>query len=310
MSGAARDEGMRLSRFDLNLLVVFEMMMRERSVSRAADKLALSQPATSHALNRLRALIGDPLFVRTPEGMQPTPRAEQLALPVRRALEEFQQALEPDNFSPATSDRAFTLAVNNHAALVMAAPIALACGEEAPGIHLNVRPSGTLVLSELLDSGELDFVIAARALEGARFGSMMLMEDDYVIVMRQDHPAAGKPPSLESFAGLPRMTISSSGDDLGFIDDQLVNQGLARGGALAVPYLSLTEMLTSSDRVVVTRRQIARALARTVPIVTHELPMARRQVGSFLSWHRRFDSQPAHRWMRDLIATTAKTLVG
>ena len=112
--------------FDLNLLIVFDAVMQERSVTRAGNRIGLSQPAMSHALNRLRYMLKDELFVRTPEGMVPTPRAEMLAQPLRNALNEMQLALEPATFDPASSDHRFVLAVNNYAAVVLAPPLAAA----------------------------------------------------------------------------------------------------------------------------------------------------------------------------------------
>ena len=114
--GATREHRMKLATFDLNLLGVFEAILRERSVTKAGDRLGLSQPAMSHALNRLRWLLKDQLFIRTPEGMVPTPRAEQLAHPIRRALSELQLALDPEEFVPAQAERRFAVAVNNYAA--------------------------------------------------------------------------------------------------------------------------------------------------------------------------------------------------
>src|ERR1700761_4362520 len=114
---------MKLRSLDLNLLLVFDAVLRERSVGRAADALAISQPAVSHALNRLRHALKDKLFVRTPSGMLPTPRAAQLAVPVRKALDELQLAVEGNRFDPSSTERRFTLAVNNYAAVVAAGPI-------------------------------------------------------------------------------------------------------------------------------------------------------------------------------------------
>src|SRR5436853_7303038 len=112
--------------FDLNLLIVFDAVMQDRSVTRAGKRIGLSQPAMSHALNRLRYMLKDELFVRTPEGMDPTPRAELLALPLRNALSEMQLALEPAAFDPASADRRFVIAVNNYGAVVLAAPLVAA----------------------------------------------------------------------------------------------------------------------------------------------------------------------------------------
>ena len=124
--------------FDLNLLIVFDAVMRERSVTRAGNGIRLSQPAMSHALSRLRYMLKDELFVRTPEGMVPTPRAEALAQPLRAALSDIQLALEPIAFDPATSDRRFVLAVNNYAAVVIAPPLAAAIARASA---LQPRPS-------------------------------------------------------------------------------------------------------------------------------------------------------------------------
>lgn len=155
---------MNLRNFDLNLLLVLDAMLRERSVIRAAEALALSQPALSHALNRLRYLLKDRLFVRTPEGMMPTPRAEQLALPVRKALNDLELALEMEKFSPATADRRFVIAVNNYAAVTLAGPIVATCQAQAPKVQLSLRPSGTLTLPSFWNAANstLQFLQSAR----------------------------------------------------------------------------------------------------------------------------------------------------
>src|ERR1700749_437066 len=134
--------GMRLGNLDLNLLMVFDAVLREQSVIRAADALAISQPAVSHALNRLRHALKDKLFVRTPGGMIRTPRAEQLALPVRKALNDLQLAIEGDPFDPSTADRRFAIAVNNYAAVVAVGPIVAAVRAQAPKLRLQFVPSG------------------------------------------------------------------------------------------------------------------------------------------------------------------------
>src|SRR5258705_11643547 len=157
--------------FDLNLLIVFDAVMQERSVTRAGNRIGLSQPAVSHALNRLRHMLKDELFVRTPEGMVPTPRAETLAQPLRNALSEMQLALEPAAFDPAASDRRFALAVNNYAAVVLAPPLVAAVSAAAPAVPLDLRPSGTLDMFDHLDRGDLDLMLGTMHIPGDRFGS-------------------------------------------------------------------------------------------------------------------------------------------
>src|SRR5690349_445431 len=151
---------MNFGAFDLNLLIVFDTVMQERSVTRAGNRIGLSQPAMSHALNRLRYVLKDELFVRTPEGMVPTPRAETLVQPLRNALSEMRLALEPTAFEPATSDRRFTLAISNYAAIVLAPPLVVAVSAAAPSVRLDLRPSGTgtLDIVDRLDRGDLDLM--------------------------------------------------------------------------------------------------------------------------------------------------------
>src|SRR2546423_8534305 len=130
--------------FDLNLLVVFDGLMQERSVTRAGRRLGMSQPALSHALNRLRYLLKDQLFIRTPKGMAPTPRAEQLALPLRKALADMDRALEPEAFVPAEASRRFSIAVHNYAAIVLAAPLVSAVFATTPNLPTQHRQHGNL----------------------------------------------------------------------------------------------------------------------------------------------------------------------
>jgi DNA-binding transcriptional LysR family regulator len=297
---------MRLRSLDLNLLLVFDAVMRERSVLRAADTLAISQPAVSHALNRLRHALKDKLFVRTPSGMLPTPRAEALALPVRKALNDLQLAVEGDRFDPAKADRRFTIAVNNYAAVVAAGSIVATVRAQAPKVRLTLVPSGTLNLVDRLDRGELDLAIFARALEGERFASHLLIEDRFVAVLRTGHPALRKKLTAEALGELPHLAISSAGENLDFVDASLRAQEVARTVASDVPYLSAGAVLVQSNMVAILGRKLALEFRRAYPIEMRELPFDAATLQSVMSWHRRFDDLPAHRWLREtIIAATA-----
>ncbi len=304
---------MNWSAYDLNLLVVFDALMRERSVTRAGARIGLSQPAMSHALARLRYMLKDDLFVRTPTGMAPTLRAEELALPIRQALEAIERAFEAPGFDPALAVREFAVALDNRAALALAAPLV---GElaGAPGIKLRIRPSGTLDIAGLLDRGELDLAVVgdARRAAGERFGSRRLFDDAFVLVMRADHPARDEGPSLAWVAGLPHLDISSSGDDVRFLDDALTAHGLARRVVLSAPYLSAPALLTQSDMVAVVGQRVAAEFARVHPVAIRPLPHlpADRSVSAqaVMIWHRRSDGVPAHRWLRDLVVGVANRI--
>jgi DNA-binding transcriptional LysR family regulator len=293
--------------FDLNLLVVFDGVMQDRSVTRAGRRLGMSQPALSHALNRLRDLVHDPLFVRTPNGMVPTPRAEQLAGPIRQALADMAGALAPEPFVPAQATRRFALAVNNYAAIVLVPPLVTAVAAAAPGVHLDVRPSGTLDVLDRVDVGELDLAIGGFDTVGERFGSMSLLEDRFVCVMRQGHPNARKPLSAAALRALSHVAISSTGDDIGFLD-QALPAGPRRRIAVRVPYLSAAAVLAQSDLVATLCRRVAQALTHTAAVQVRALPFSSPIVRTALVWHRRFESSPAHRWLRDLIVSVARRL--
>jgi DNA-binding transcriptional LysR family regulator len=294
--------------FDLNLLIVFDAVMQDRSVTRAGSRIGLSQPAMSHALNRLRYMLKDDLFVRTPEGMVPTPRAEMLAQPLRHALSEMQLALEPAAFDPAASDRRFAIAINNYAAVVLAPPLVAAVSAAAPGVRLDLQPSGTLDLVDRLDRGELDLSLGRIDSPGERFAKATLFEDPFVMVMRRGHPASRRKLSAAAFAALPCLEISSSREDYGFIDRWLAERTLVRRIALRAPYLSAAPILVQSDLVATLSRRIAQEFVRNHPLQIREPPYDSPLVQTVMMWHRRLDRHPAHRWLRDVILSVSKSL--
>jgi DNA-binding transcriptional LysR family regulator len=288
--------------FDLNLLVVFDAVMRERSVKRAAQQVGLSQPAVSHALARLRHLLKDDLLVRTPTGMAPTPRAEQLAGPVRHALGEMQLALEPEAFVPARAERRFAIAVDNCSAIVVAPRLIGAAGTAAPGVRLDLRPSGTLDVEDLIDRGELDLAIGPLATDRERFIARPLFADTFVAVLRRGHPGARQPLSAETLAQLPELEISSSGDDTSFLDRWLAERGLKRRVAHRAPYLSAASLLAETNLVAIIRQRVAKMLVANRGLRAVALPCPSPEVTTAILWHRRLDAHPAHRWLRGLIA--------
>jgi DNA-binding transcriptional LysR family regulator len=294
--------------FDLNLLIVFDAVMHERSVTRAGSRIGLSQPAMSHALNRLRHMMKDELFVRTPDGMVPTPRAEALAQPLRNALSEMQLALEPAAFDPAASDRRFALALNNYAAVVLAPPLVAAVSAAAPAVRLDLRPSGTLDIADRLDRGDLDLALGSLDNPGERFATAPLLEDPFVMVMRRGHPLSRRKLSAAAFAALPHLEISSSREDTGFIDRWLVERGLERRIALRAPYLSAAPILAQSDLVATLSRRIAQEFVRNHPLELRTPPYESPRVPTTMLWHRRLDRHPAHRWLREVIVSVTKSL--
>ena len=297
----------KLGAIDLNLLVVFDAVMQDRNVTRAGERLGLSQPAMSHALTRLRHMLKDDLFIRSPKGMLPTPRAEQLALPIRTALDGLQHSLEPSQFVPSIATRSFRMAVDNYSAVVLVGPIAGRITKIAPGITLEFRPSGTLNVTDLLDRGELDLAIGPFSSQGERFSRLSLLEDDFVIVLRKGHPAADtRELSMEKFAAMSHLAISSVTYKTDFIDQAFAKRRLTRRIQLRAPFLSAVRILVASDMVSILQRRVAEELVRYRPLVIRPLPNSSPTLETAMIWPRWLDNQPAHRWLR---ATVEQELV-
>lgn len=301
--------GVKLGAIDLNLLVVFDAMMQERNVTRAGQRLGLSQPAMSHALTRLRHMVKDDLFVRSPKGMHPTPRAEEIALPLRRALEGLQHSLEPTQFDPSDAKRTFRIAVDNYTAIVLVAPVASRIANSAPGITLEFRPSGTLDVLDLLDRGQLDLAIGSLGKQGERFSRRQLIQDKFVCVLRRNHPAAhADEMTMEKFAALSHLEISSVHRETDFIDEALSRRKLARRIALRAPFLSAMRVLASSDLISILPQRVAQELVAERSLAIRQLPHSSPRIVTAMIWPRWLDNQPAHRWLRQNVEFAANDL--
>lgn len=195
---------------DLNLLRVFEALIEERSATRAGSRLGLTQSAISHALNRLRYVLKDDLFVRGPDGMQPTDRAAEIAPRLRQGLLQLQLALTPSEFVPATTDRRFTVTCTEYAGAVLLPHLIARLRAEAPRASLTVLPAN-LGVAETVRSGRADLAIGSFRRAPEWFASETLMTETRVWVLSADHPAAGDELTLERLVALPHLVISATG---------------------------------------------------------------------------------------------------
>jgi DNA-binding transcriptional LysR family regulator len=295
---------------DFNLLVVFDAVAQERSATRAAARLNMTQPTISHALGRLRGALHDDLFVRTPDGMEPTPFAQRLAAPVRSALNGLRTALDSAAaFDPATTERRFTIGLNNRATLVLAAPLAAAVSAEAPGVSLDLRPSGTLDVTECLDRGELDVAVGGVAAPAERFSDLLLFQDQFAALVRRGHPASGQEAlTIDALGAYPHLVASSTGEETSFVDAELAQHGLTRNVALRAPLLAAPTTLSQSDMIAVVGERTAIAIARVAPLDVLRLPFPSPDLFTAMLWHRRLDDVPAHRWLRRIVMRVARTL--
>ncbi|NPD70009.1 LysR family transcriptional regulator (plasmid) [Lichenicola cladoniae] len=291
---------------DLNLLAVFEAVMQERNLTRAGQRLGLSQPAVSHALGRLRQQIGDELLVRGPDGMVPTARAEQLAGPVREALASLRIALATQAAHPGEMRGPFTMSVNGYTAFVLAGRLIAGLRDAAPHLKLTLLPSGTRNVLDELDAGVIDLALTRMPDGGDRFKCAAVLTDHFVTVLRREHPALQGRLTLQDLAALDHMTITSTGDNTSFLDEALEANGLQRRIALSVPFLSAAELLGQSDLIAVMPARVAAHLGAGLEV--RALPCAGPPVDLWMTWHRRRDGDAEQLWVRDTIRSCLQAI--
>lgn len=298
---------MNLAGFDLNLLLVFDAVMRERHVTRAGDRIGMSQPAMSNALNRLRHHLKDDLFLRGPDGMRPTYRALELAGPVRDALQNLETALDPAVFDPATANRSFAVGTNDYALPTLMPELAARLQTEAPNIKIRLVSSAGHTF-EMLDTQAIDVGISAFGTIPERFASATLVEDRYVLIMREGHPLAQGGLSLADYAGARHLLVSPRGDSRGFVDDELAEHGLERQIAMTVTnFASAPGLLAASDLILAMPERIARRVAPIFGLATRPAPFpgSKAYSSAVMIWHRRLANHPAHLWFRKVLQDIA-----
>jgi DNA-binding transcriptional LysR family regulator len=200
--------------------------------------------------------------------------------------------------------------VDNYSAVVLVGLLVGRIIKIAPGVTLEFRPSGTLNVLDLLDRGELDLAIGAFPEQGERFSRLSLLEDDFVIVLREDHPATGggRELSLEKFSALPHLAISSVQYATDFVDQALARRKLTRRIRLHAPFISAVRTLGASDMVSVLQRRVAEELVRYRPLIIRPLPHSSPTLETAMIWPRWLDNQPAHRWLREIVFALAEGL--
>ena len=252
-------------------------------------------------------MLNDELFVRTPEGMLPTPRAERMCEPIRSALREIQVTLEADESGcRRRHTRSFTLAANNHAARAVVPAFARRVATLAPSVMLEVRPIGLLHVLDQLDGGGVDLALSTLIDGGNKFKCVGLLADEFVAIVASDNPAAAEAElsRAKSFAALPHVISTSGGDDTGFIDETLAEHGLARHIMAKVPLHSLIFMLIGSKTIAVVPRRVAADFVAICPLTMLPLPFPSPRLSLSMIWHRRLDNHPAHRWLRGTLRAT------
>ena len=296
---------MELAHLDLNLLLVFHHLLREKRVSAVATVLGMSQPAVSSALGRLRVSLDDELFLRTQRGMAPTPYALQLAEPVATALDGLQQALNVRaSFDPASSERRFTLAMTDVGEMYFLPVLMDALTRSAPGVTLNVVAVTSDSLKDDMASGRTDLALGLLPQLQAGFFQQALFRQPYVCLMREGHPMArSKALQLADFAAANHVRVMAAGTGHGRVDEALERQGLQRHIRLTVPhYVALGDVLGHSDLIATVPERFAQRVLAPFGLVTRSLPVVVEESAIHQFWHGRLHKDPGHGWLRQRIA--------
>ncbi|MBL4687993.1 MAG: LysR family transcriptional regulator [Nannocystaceae bacterium] len=284
---------------DLNLLTALDVLLAERSVTVAADRLGVTQSAMSHKLRRLRAQLNDPLFVAGRDGFVPMQRAEAMAVPLREALHNLHNAVcgQP-SFDPATAKRRFVLAAPDYFEFVLLPTMLSVLRDEAPGIELSVAPRRGDV-SERMQRGEVDVVFGPVIAEHAGIRRTKLATEGFLVMARKGHPLFKKKLTLERYLAASHILISPGGQPGGQVDAALAKTGRRRHVAVQVASFSAAPLLAAQSELLLTGPTgLAIAARRYVELEVADVPVKLEKLPSFMGWHARFDADPGHQWLR------------
>jgi DNA-binding transcriptional LysR family regulator len=293
---------LELREIDLNLLVVFNQMLLDRSVSTSAEKLGLTQPAVSNALKRLRAALKDELFLRTSRGMEPTPYALHLAEPVIYALNALQSALTTrDTFDPLTSTRSFQLAMTDIGEMYFMPPLMVALSKVAPNVRINtVRPNAGN-LKEDMESGTVDLALGLLPNLQTGFFQRRLFRHKYVCVFRNGHPSARSPMTLNQFTELDHVGVVAANTGHSEIDGLLQRAGIKRKMRLMLPhFIAVGHVLQTTDLIATLPERFAQRCEVPFGLVISPHPARLPDIAINLFWHAKFNRDLANMWLRQL----------
>jgi len=288
---------MDMKRADIGLLLSLDVLLDERHVSRAANRLNLSQSAMSSQLARLRTWFGDPLLMPSGKGrgMVLTPRAEALRGPLRTALQTLNDAIAPEAFDPRHDTRTFTIAANDNAFSALARPLAQAVLREAPGIRLRCIAPDYADMAPRMERGDVDLYLGAARMVAPALKQRPLLRDTFRVARRHDDPA---PMDMDVYTSRPHVLVSPAGQFSSIIDDALANVKQRRRVAMTVAtYTQAARMVASSDAVATLPSAFLRSLG--FPLRIDPLPFALDAFDYAMAWHPRVHDDPAHRWLRE-----------
>ena len=297
-----------LDQLGLHHLRALDAILEVGSVTRAASRLGLSQSALSHQLARLREVLGDPLVVRGSGGVVPTPRAQELASPLRRALVELEQAMTPSAaWDPGSAVRRFRVAMPEHYAPLLLGAVLRRLATVAPGIDLAMCPVALGDAARALEEGAVELAVTGLKWAAAGLKGRALLTDELGCATRQGHPSSSAPLDLETFCELDHLLISPSGATTGIVDTHLAAIGRSRRVRATTPsFLAAPLIVAESDLILTAPRRLLSFMARHVPLDVLDAPPALSlppfRMG--MVWHPRMHHDDGHRWLRAVFAET------
>lgn len=299
---------MDICKIDLNLLVAFDVMVEQRSVTRAAEALGLSQPATSAALARLRTLFADPLFVRAGPAMQPTPRALELAAPIRRVIGTIKaEVLQSSAFSPTTANKTFHLIAPDIAEVILLPRLLARLRVEAPQVRLRVTSMPRVAAAEALESGRAELALGYFPdLQKTGFFQQRLFKHRYVCIVRTGHPSIGEKMSMKQYLAAPHAVVWPEGREH-LVDRFMHSKQLQRQVVVELShFMSLLSIIASSDLIATVPDDLAQFFARQGGIRTVESPVKAPEVEVHQFWHQHLHKDAANMWLRGLVHETLR----
>jgi LysR family transcriptional regulator, mexEF-oprN operon transcriptional activator len=293
-----------LSRLDLNLLVAFDALLTERSVTRAAARVGLGQSAMSHNLARLRSLFGDELLTRSAEGMRPTPRAMALVDPVRMTLGQIQSTvLQREAFDPATADRVFRIGLADSIEVAVIPALIDRLQHEAPGVSLRLRSTNRMSILEELDTGNLDLGIGVFDQGQNHHKRRQLYTDSFLCLFSSEQLGLTPPLSLQDYLRWPHLLTSLADDAHGAVDEALVKHKLRRSIVMTTPGFLAVPFVVRRARVITTMpSRLARYFSDAFGLATSPVPIDLPSFTISLLWHASFDQDPGHYWLRQTLS--------
>jgi DNA-binding transcriptional LysR family regulator len=301
---------MNLSSIDLNLLVVFDALMRYRQVTLAGQQLGLSQPATSNALARLRKLLNDELFVRGYAGLQPTPKALMLADLLQPALSQIQAAMTAqESFEPAISEITFRIGMSDYVEFTLLPALLKEVQRVAPKVGLQIRSGDRTQQLDMLNKSELDLICGLFPEKVDAHRQQRLFNEEFVCVCRDDHPYIQGKLSLEDYLTAHHLLVSVKEDRQGRIDYLLAKQNLQRHVAISVPhFLVAPALIAQTDLITTMAKRVADAFADVYRLQILPIPVSVKGFGVFMRWHKSNEDTPSQRWLRSIVTKVSTVL--